>query len=97
MHCPSVNRFDGVILWHNLDYESRSGADTAKFKRDRWDQFQSRGKKICTQDDAKKHLVIFLSVNSANILVHATDAKNKEFKGISKICISKSNKSPTGI
>ena len=30
MYCLSVNRFDGVILWYDFDYENKSGDDTKK-------------------------------------------------------------------
>ena len=30
IHRPSVNRFDGIILWYGFDYKSKSEDDTTK-------------------------------------------------------------------
>ena len=30
IHHPSVNRFDGLILWYVLDYQNENGDDTTK-------------------------------------------------------------------
>ena len=30
MHHPSVNRFDGLILWYVFDYQNKNGDDTTK-------------------------------------------------------------------
>ena len=30
VHDPSVNRFDGLILWYVFDYQNKNGDDTTK-------------------------------------------------------------------